>query len=271
MANDKTKNLYQKLLVIQQHINGLGKDKSGGQFRYVTGDKVLEHIKPIMNEQGLILKQEVLSIDNTRQDYKTSGGEKSEINSKVMLRFTWVDTATGDKDENLFGANGQNGWDKGVGSALTYGERYFLLKYFHIATDEDDIDNPERVPAAVEVKTIDLAVNEMLKSTDRKEMEAAWKKYPTMQKEPRFMEAVKQMGAKFPKETPVPTPEPEKMLPAFASEDDKNILRKMANEVGYDRQVLKNVLLRIDKLKTIEETESMKDELQGILDQALAG
>jgi len=63
-----------------------------------------------------------------------------------MMRFTWVDCETGDKDENLFGANGQNDWDKGVGSALTYGERYFLLKYFHIATDEDDIDNPDRKP-----------------------------------------------------------------------------------------------------------------------------
>jgi hypothetical protein len=27
---------------------------------------------------------------------------------------------------------------------LTYGERYFLLKYFHIPTDHDDIDNPDR-------------------------------------------------------------------------------------------------------------------------------
>jgi hypothetical protein len=62
------------------------------------------------------------------------------------MRFTWVDCETGEKDENLFGANGQNGWDKGVGSAFTYAERYFLLKYFHIATDEDDIDNPDRKP-----------------------------------------------------------------------------------------------------------------------------
>lgn len=151
MATEKTtkKNLYQKLLEIQKTINGLGKDKSGGQFRYVTGDKVLEHLKPLMNDLGILLKQEVLSIENTRQDYKTRNGEASEINSKVMMKFTWVDAETGDKDENLFGANGQNAWDKGVGSALTYGERYFLLKYFHIATDEDDIDNPERKPAEV--------------------------------------------------------------------------------------------------------------------------
>ena len=59
------------------------------------------------------------------------------------MKFTWIDSETGEKDENFFGANGQNGWDKGVGSALTYAERYFILKYFHISTDEDDIDNPE--------------------------------------------------------------------------------------------------------------------------------
>lgn len=141
--------IYKKLHKIQSRINGLGKDKSGLNYRYVTGDKILGEIKPIMNELGLLLKQEILSIENVRQDYKTGIGtdkekDKSEINSKVMMRFTWIDIETGEKDENLFGANGQNDWDKGVGSALTYGERYFLLKFFHIATDEDDIDNPDR-------------------------------------------------------------------------------------------------------------------------------
>jgi len=141
-------NIYQKLLVIQKKLIGLAKDKKANNYSYVTGDKLLEYVKPLMNELGLILKQEVLSIDNVKIDYKTGIAtqyekEKSEINSKVMMKFTWVDCETGQKDENLFGANGQNDWDKGVGSALTYGERYFLLKYFHIATDEDDIDNPD--------------------------------------------------------------------------------------------------------------------------------
>jgi len=148
-------NLYQKLHKIQSQVLGLGKDKDGQNYKYVTGTKVIDHIKPLMNELGLILKQEILSIDNERQDYATSlvqnqetkiwsGKPKSEILSKVMMRFTWIDVQSGDKDENLFGANGQNDWEKGLGSALTYAERYFLLKYFHIATDEDDIDNPER-------------------------------------------------------------------------------------------------------------------------------
>ena len=137
-------NIYQKLLTIQKKINGLGKDKKSFTYSYVTGDKVLGEIKPMMNELGLILKQEILSIENTRQDYATKTGTKSEILSKVDMRFTWIDCATGETDVNLFGANGQNDWEKGLGSALTYAERYFLLKYFHIATDEDDIDNDQR-------------------------------------------------------------------------------------------------------------------------------
>jgi len=150
MENEKL-NLYQKLLVIQNKIKGLGQDKKSNNYSYVTGSKLLKEVKPLMNELKLLLKQEVLSIDNLRMDYKTAINtqyekDKSEILSKVMMRFTWIDTESGEKDENLFGANGQNDWEKGLGSALTYAERYFLLKYFHIATDEDDIDNDSRKP-----------------------------------------------------------------------------------------------------------------------------
>lgn len=143
-------NIFQKLLEIQKQVNGLGKDKSSFNYKYVTGSKVLEHIKPIMNQYGLILKQEVLSIDNDRIDYTNAkGASKTEVLSKVMMKFTWIDSDTGEKDENYFGANGFNEMEKGLGSALTYAERYFLLKYFHISTDEDDIDNPDRKPEVV--------------------------------------------------------------------------------------------------------------------------
>jgi hypothetical protein len=140
--------IYKKLHKIQSQVMGLSRDAKGNNFTYVSGTKVFDHIKPLMNELGLLLKHEVISIDNERMDYRTGVGTnyekpKSEILSKVMMRFTWIDTETGEKDENLFGANGQNDWDKGVGSALTYAERYFVLKYFHIATDEDDIDAPK--------------------------------------------------------------------------------------------------------------------------------
>lgn len=140
--------IYKKLLEVQKEIKGLGKDQQSGTgnfgYKYVTGSKVLEHIKPIMNEQGLILKQEIIRVENERIDYTTKNGSKSEMLYKVWQKFTWIDTGTGEKDENEFFSAGQNDWEKGLGSALTFAERYFLLKYFHIATDEDDIDNSDR-------------------------------------------------------------------------------------------------------------------------------
>lgn len=163
--------MYKKLADIQASIRGLGQDKRGNNYQYVSGSKVLAAIKPLMIEQGLILKQEIIDIRNQRQDYLVGREQKpkSEILTTLIIKFTWVDVETGEVDENLFAANGQNDWDKGVGSALTYAERYFLLKYFHIATDEDDCDAPkerdmledmEGVPTKLEVeirsaKTVD--------------------------------------------------------------------------------------------------------------------
>lgn len=156
-TSEKKMNLFQKLLEIQKTVVGLGKDSKSFGYQYVSGSKVLEYIKPMMNDLGIILKQEVLDIENTRQDYTTKNGLKSEILTKASMKFTWVDCETGEKDENYFAANGQNDWEKGLGSALTYAERYFLLKYFHISTDEDDIDNPNRKPEFVSKPTANVS------------------------------------------------------------------------------------------------------------------
>jgi hypothetical protein len=194
-------NIYKKLLTIQKKINGLGKDKKSFSYSYVTGDKVLGEIKPLMNELGLILKQEIVSIENTRQDYDVKAGKKSEILSKVMMQFTWIDTETGEKDVNSFGANGQNDWEKGLGSALTYAERYFLLKYFHISTDEDDIDNSDRKPQHVELVTLDaVRFESMIKAINigeaNKVLSALSKYTVTPQQQTAIDLAIKENGGK---------------------------------------------------------------------------
>lgn len=169
--------IYKKLAEIQSAIRGLGQDKAGNNYNYVSGSKVLSVIKPLMIEQGLLLKQEVIEIRNERQDYIAGKGQyasqKSEILTTLLMRFTWVDVETGEKDENLFATNGQNGWDKGVGSALTYGERYFLLKYFHIATDEDDIEELHKEVAESDAFPASLA-EEIAKAKTKDELSSIY-------------------------------------------------------------------------------------------------
>lgn len=140
-------NLIQKLLEIQKKVRGLSKDASGNSYSYVSGSKVLGIVRPAMDDLGVLLIPEVIDSSFTRMDYEIppkKAGEtaksKTEIFVTLKMRFTWVDAESGERQECLWESSGQNNFDKGLGSALTYGERYFLLKYFHIATDYDDVD-----------------------------------------------------------------------------------------------------------------------------------
>lgn len=110
------------------------------KYNYVSGAKLLGVIRPLMDKLGLILTQEIVDIKNEPITYMTRNGEKTEMFTTAHIRFTWVDTEDDSQVVNDFFANGMNAWDKGLGSALTYAERYYLMKTFHIATDEDDVD-----------------------------------------------------------------------------------------------------------------------------------
>ena len=125
------------------------------KYGYVSGSKLLGFLRPLMDKQKLLLSQEVVEITNTPISYMTRNGEKTEMFTTLKIRFTWIDSEDETSLVNEFYANGMNAWDKGLGSALTYAERYYLMKFFHIATDEDDVDaqvkeeaiNPTEDPA----------------------------------------------------------------------------------------------------------------------------
>lgn len=136
--------VYYKLHQVQSATRTLAANAEGqtgsAKYAYVSGAKLLGVIRPLMDKLGLILTQEVVGIKNEPITYMTRNGEKTEMFTTVQIRFTWVDVEDGSQIVNEFFANGMNGWDKGLGSALTYAERYYLMKTFHIATDEDDVD-----------------------------------------------------------------------------------------------------------------------------------
>lgn len=136
--------VYKKMHQVQAATRSLAANTEGqtgaARYNYVSGAKLMGVIRPLMDKLGLILTQEVVDIKNEPISYMTKNGEKTEMFTTAHIRFTWVDTEDGSQVVNDFFANGMNAWDKGLGSALTYAERYYLMKTFHIATDEDDVD-----------------------------------------------------------------------------------------------------------------------------------
>ena len=132
--------VYQKFLEVQKAVRALSKDSSASIYQYVSGSKLMNIVRPKMDEVGLICLPEITDITNTPITYSTANGTRTEIFTSIKMLFTWVDPEDGSSFTAKFAANGMNGWDKGLGSALTYGERYYFLKAFHIATDKDDVD-----------------------------------------------------------------------------------------------------------------------------------
>ena len=166
--------LYKKLLALQQAVVGLTKDKKGNSYDYVSGDKILGIVRPQMDKLGLLLTCEVLQAEYQRQDYQTKHGAKSEMFCTLGLKFTWIDTDSGETLSTQWAASGMNGFDKGLGSALTYGERYFLLKFFHIATDKDDVDAPKSAEEEMNLQQIIAQINTF---TTQEQMNWAWQQY----------------------------------------------------------------------------------------------
>ena len=181
--------LFKKLLDLQKAVIGLTRDKAGNSYQYVSGDKILSVVRPTMDKLGLLLVPEVLEYSFTRQDYATKQGQKSEMFCALRMRFTWIDAETGETLQCMWASSGQNNWDKSIGSAMTYGERYFLLKFFHIATDKDDVDAPKTAEEEVGVQTAISYINAAQDAESLKQYHAYYQQFPKIAKDKEYLKA----------------------------------------------------------------------------------
>jgi hypothetical protein len=141
-------NIYQKLVEIRKSIDVFTKDTEGFGYKYVSGSQVLHKIKAKMDELGVLLIPRINDQSHKTFDYtvwdKQAKQEKSKTDFIVFgsMTYTWVNAENPeDRIEIPFQYMGQqDDISKAFGSALTYSERYFLLKFFGVPTDEDDPD-----------------------------------------------------------------------------------------------------------------------------------
>lgn len=135
-------NIYQKLVNVRKEVTGLAKDsttKSSGQFKYVSSNNILSNLRPLMDEQGLLLECRILS-HNLLDKWRGAAGQNEHL-TELTVEFVWVNSDN--PEEKIvcpWYGQGLDTGEKGVGKALTYAEKYFLLKFFNIPTDEDDPD-----------------------------------------------------------------------------------------------------------------------------------
>jgi hypothetical protein len=168
-------NLYQKLLEVKKKIPYIKKDSKNFQYTYASPTVVLGLVNPILNELGVLLLTHVVNSTSQRIEIETKNGIKKEWLYDLSLIFEWVNCEKPEEKIVIpFRASGCNGEEKGLGSALTYAERYFILKQFNIPTDDDDPDKVVReLQKSVKADTAQ-AITAARAATSIDELQSVW-------------------------------------------------------------------------------------------------
>ncbi|WP_432724647.1 ERF family protein [Staphylococcus equorum] len=164
-------NLYQKIADVKANIDGFTKDKKSYNYSYVSGSQVLHRIREKMLEHNLLLfpytaNEMCEQIEVTRFNKKANKEvTTTEFLVKLKMIYTWINADNPQEKQIVdFWATGQQDDPaKAYGTALTYAERYFLMKFFNIPTDEDDADAKEKQDkySKVDPKNIETLENEI--------------------------------------------------------------------------------------------------------------
>ncbi len=146
-------NIYQRLAKIRKQVEVIKKDKSGYNFKYVSDDEIMARISGLMDKYGLMLipkitpettKVEPYSTKKTRttRDGKPYEENVNEILVTADMVFEWVNIDNPEERVKIPWSlvGHQDDASQSLGSGLTYCTRYFLLKFFNIATPDDDPD-----------------------------------------------------------------------------------------------------------------------------------
>ncbi len=140
-----SKAVYTKLLNARKAISPyLQKANSGQQYAYVSASQVVGMVRPILDEHNLLLITKILShnVSSVDKVNPVNGKETTTYFTELDLEFTWVDVDSGETLTIPFYSQGVDlAGEKGVAKALSYAEKNFFLREFHIATDKDDPDS----------------------------------------------------------------------------------------------------------------------------------
>lgn len=140
------KNIYQKIVEVRKNIDGFKKDQKSFGYQYVSGNQILRNIKYLMDDLGLLLipSLDYSTLEWEKHHYITSKGKEAmDFIVQARMTYTWVNADNPEeKIEVPWVCIGQQTDDisKAMGTAMTYNERYFLLKFFGLPTDQDDAD-----------------------------------------------------------------------------------------------------------------------------------
>lgn len=164
-------NIYEKMSYITNELKNIEKDltvSTGNKSSYkaLSETAILNAVKPLEQKYGVYsyAKQRRLIESNVFERENKSTGNKSNtyfMRIEVIYKFVNIDNPQEVLETTTF-ADGLDNGDKASGKAMTYADKYALMKSYKISTGEDpdqQTSNPKNDNERFEI-SLDMYVDE---------------------------------------------------------------------------------------------------------------
>lgn len=140
-------NIYEKMAAVTSELTAVAKNLNvnvgKGSYKAVGEADVLAAVKPLESKYGIYsypLKRGIVDSDviTTTSEYNGNKSEKSQffMRLETVYRFVNIEDPKEYVDVTTYG-DGIDTGDKAPGKAMTYSDKYALLKAYKIITGED--------------------------------------------------------------------------------------------------------------------------------------
>lgn len=176
-------NIYEKMLAITNEIGTVAKNLEVGvgksQYKAVGEADVLKAVKELeakYNVYSYPSNRKVIdnSIMQTRKEYNGQVTESNQLFMRIEVEYTFINVEKPDEQIKIISyGDGIDTQDKAPGKAMTYADKYALLKAYKIVTgeDPDQQHSPDTVKIG-EQKINDVKVKALKQAFENKGLSA---------------------------------------------------------------------------------------------------
>jgi hypothetical protein len=136
-------NIFQRMSMITQEITAVAKNLSVGtgknQYKAVGEPDVLAAVRPVEAKHGVYsypISREIVESGTLEKENQYGKTIQNYMRIKVVYRFLCIDNPASHMDIESFG-DGVDAQDKAPGKAMTYADKYALMKAYKIITGDD--------------------------------------------------------------------------------------------------------------------------------------
>lgn len=176
MSNEnKTLNIYQKMLAIQTDIETVSKNLNvsigkSGSYKAVSEVDILRAVKPLEEKYGVYSYPYDRKIVETQVLVNEYEKRSLFMRLEVVYRFVNVENTQEYIEVKSYG-DGVDPQDKATGKSMTYADKYALMKAYKITTGDDpDQEGSKELKNVIKKKADKEKISKMLNLFNEEEL-----------------------------------------------------------------------------------------------------